>query len=122
MPPATATRALALDGKTLRRSHDRAKGKAALHLVSAWADESGLVLGQVAVASKANEIVAIPHLLALLDVRGVVGVEPAPRLLQLFVDLFELFVHSKQVALGLAVGGAGVGEIFLYLLKIRHLL
>ncbi len=68
--PRTATRLLALDGKTLRRSHDRAKGKAALHLVSAWADASGLVLGQVAVADKANEIVAIPQLLALLDVRG----------------------------------------------------
>ena len=68
--PQAAGRALALDGKTLRRSHDRAKGKAALHLVSAWADQSGLVLGQVAVADKANEIVAIPALLALLDIRG----------------------------------------------------
>jgi len=68
--PATAGQLLALDGKTLRRSHDRAKGKAALHLVSAWADASGLVLGQVAVADKANEIVAIPQLLALLDIRG----------------------------------------------------
>jgi predicted transposase YbfD/YdcC len=68
--PQTAARARAVDGKTLRRSHDRARGKAALHLVSAWADASGLVLGQVAVDSKANEIVAIPHLLALLDLRG----------------------------------------------------
>ena len=62
--------AVAIDGKTLRRSHDRAKGRAALHLVSAWADASGLVLGQVAVEGKANEIVAIPHLLRLLDLRG----------------------------------------------------
>jgi predicted transposase YbfD/YdcC len=68
--PQTAARALAVDGKTLRRSHDRARGRAALHLVSAWADESGLVLGQVAVGDKANEIVAIPELLALLDIRG----------------------------------------------------
>ncbi len=68
--PETAERLLALDGKTLRRSHDRGKGKAALHLVSAWADASGLVLGQVAVDDKANEIVAIPQLLALLDIRG----------------------------------------------------
>lgn len=68
-PPA-AGQVVAIDGKTLRRSHDRAGGKAALHLVSAWADASGLALGQVAVGDKANEIVAIPRLLALLDVRG----------------------------------------------------
>ena len=68
--PAAPPPSIALDGKTLRRSHDRANGRAALHLVSAWADASGLVLGQVAVADKANEIVALPHLLALLDVRG----------------------------------------------------
>jgi hypothetical protein len=46
---------VALDGKTLRRSHDRGKGKAALHLVSAWARENSLTLGQVAVADKSNE-------------------------------------------------------------------
>lgn len=68
--PQTAGEVVAIDGKTLRRSHDRAKGKAALHLVSAWADASGLVLGQVAVADKSNEITAIPALLRLLDVRG----------------------------------------------------
>ena len=68
--PPTDGAVVAIDGKTLRRSHDRAKSKAALHLVSAWADASGLVLGQVAVDEKANEIVAIPHLLRLLDVRG----------------------------------------------------
>src|SRR5262245_48577526 len=68
--PQAADRLLALDGKTPRRSHDRARGRAALHLVSAWADESGLVLGQVAVGDKANEIVAIPALLALLGIRG----------------------------------------------------
>jgi len=61
---------VAIDGKTLRRSQDRANGRAALHLVSAWADASGLVLGQVAVDDKANEIVAIPHLLRLLDICG----------------------------------------------------
>jgi predicted transposase YbfD/YdcC len=61
---------VAVDGKTLRRSHDRSKGKAALHLVSAWAHASGLVLGQEAVDSKSNEITAIPHLLRLLDLKG----------------------------------------------------
>jgi predicted transposase YbfD/YdcC len=68
--PPTDAEVIAVDGKTLRRSHDRAKGRAALHLVSAWADASGLVLGQVAVDEKANEIAAIPHLLRLLDIRG----------------------------------------------------
>jgi len=61
---------IAIDGKTLRRSFDRASGKVALHLVSAWASEQHLVLGQVAVDTKSNEITAIPKLLDLLDVSG----------------------------------------------------
>jgi predicted transposase YbfD/YdcC len=61
---------IAIDGKTARRSFDRATGKAALHLVSAWATEQHLVLGQVAVEDKSNEITAIPKLLELLDVSG----------------------------------------------------
>lgn len=63
---------IAIDGKVLRRSFDRATGKAALHLVSAWATEQHLVLGQVAVDSKSNEITAIPKLLELLDVSGAI--------------------------------------------------
>ena len=63
-------RQVAIDGKALRRSHDRGKGRAALHLVSAWAVENGLTLGQVACAEKSNEITAIPELLRLLDVSG----------------------------------------------------
>jgi predicted transposase YbfD/YdcC len=61
---------IALDGKTLRHSFDRASGKGALHLVSAWAAENRLVLGQIAVDEKSNEITALPALLKLLDVRG----------------------------------------------------
>jgi predicted transposase YbfD/YdcC len=61
---------VALDGKTLRRSHDRSAGKAALHLVSAWASANRLVLGQVAVGDKSNEIRALPVLIELLDLRG----------------------------------------------------
>ena len=68
-PPGAAP-GVAIDGKTLRRSHDRADGRAALHLVSAWAGASGLVLGQVAVDDKSNEITAIPALLRLLDLAG----------------------------------------------------
>jgi predicted transposase YbfD/YdcC len=61
---------IAVDGKTLRRSHDRAAGLAALHLVSAWAAANRVVLGQVATEAKSNEITAIPQLLALLRLKG----------------------------------------------------
>jgi predicted transposase YbfD/YdcC len=59
-----------LDGKTLRRSFDRASGASPLHLVSAWACEQRLVLGQLAVDGKSNEITAVPRLLALLALKG----------------------------------------------------
>jgi len=58
--------AIAIDGKTVRRSHDRARGRTALHLVSAFAAKSGLVLGQEAVDDKSNETTAIPLLLEKL--------------------------------------------------------
>lgn len=63
---------IALDGKAVRHSFDVATGQAAIHLVSAWATESGLALGQVKVDSKSNEITAIPALLKLLDIAGCV--------------------------------------------------
>ena len=66
----TAGQVIAIDGKTLRRSHDALKQKDAIHLVSAWATANRLVLGQVKVADKSNEITAIPELLQLLDLRG----------------------------------------------------
>ncbi len=62
---------IAIDGKTLRRSFDRASGKAAIHMVSAWASANELVLAQVATEAKSNEITAIPKLLELLDLAGV---------------------------------------------------
>jgi len=61
---------IALDGKTLRHSFDTATGQAAIHLVNAWAVESGLALGQVKVDGKSNEITALPGLLRLLDIAG----------------------------------------------------
>jgi len=61
---------VAIDGKTLRRSHDGANGKKALHLVSAWAAENRLVLAQLATEEKSNEITAIPELLRMLDLSG----------------------------------------------------
>jgi predicted transposase YbfD/YdcC len=61
---------IAIDGKTLRRSHDQAAGKKALHLVSAWAVENRLVLAQIATEEKSNEITAIPLLLRQLALAG----------------------------------------------------
>lgn len=67
---ATGGKLLAIDGKALRRSFAKRSGKAMLHLVTAWASESGLTLGQVACEEKSNEITAIPELLKLLSVKG----------------------------------------------------
>lgn len=68
----TAAEGIAIDGKTLRRSHDKKTGKAAIHMVSAFAARQRLVLGQVKVAEKANEIVALPRLLDLLAIEGAI--------------------------------------------------
>jgi predicted transposase YbfD/YdcC len=61
---------VACDGKTVRRSHDRRAGKAAMHMVSAWASANRLVLGQQAVDEKSNEITALPALLKALLLKG----------------------------------------------------
>jgi predicted transposase YbfD/YdcC len=61
---------IAIDGKTLRGSFDKSAGRNPLHLVSAWASEARLTLGQIAVDSKSNEITAIPLLLELLNLKG----------------------------------------------------
>jgi len=61
---------IAIDGKTARRSHDGANDLGPLHVVTAWAGEYGLALGQQVCAEKSNEITAIPELLKKLDVRG----------------------------------------------------
>jgi predicted transposase YbfD/YdcC len=66
----TQGQVVAVDGKTLRRSHDQRLGKAAIHMVSAWARDSRLVLGQVKVDDKSNEITAIPALLQVLELAG----------------------------------------------------
>jgi predicted transposase YbfD/YdcC len=66
----TAGQVVAIDGKTLRRSHDRRLGKTALHLVSAWATSNQLLLGQRKVADKSNEIAAIPELIRILALEG----------------------------------------------------
>ncbi len=61
---------VAIDGKTLRRSHDKTLGMKAIHMVSAWATDNRLVLGQIKVDDKSNEITAIPALLNMLDLTG----------------------------------------------------
>lgn len=61
---------IAIDGKTLRRSFDQASGKAAIHMVSAWATANQISLGQVVTDEKSNEITAIPKLLEMLEIEG----------------------------------------------------
>lgn len=63
---------IAIDGKTVRRSHNRREGRSALHLVRAWATEAGIALGQVATEVKSNEITAIPELLHQLELKGAI--------------------------------------------------
>lgn len=71
---ATATltngQVIAIDGKTLRRSFDKTSDESAIHMVSAWATENGVVLGQIKVDAKSNEITAIPKLLEVLELSG----------------------------------------------------
>jgi predicted transposase YbfD/YdcC len=63
---------VAIDGKVLRRSHDRAKGKSALHMVSVWGCEQRMVLGQIPANEKSNEITAVPKLLEMLSLRNTI--------------------------------------------------
>lgn len=66
----TAGEIIAIDGKTLRRSHDRKNRRNALHYVNAWACNNGIALGQKKTEEKSNEITAIPQLLDLLAIKG----------------------------------------------------
>ena len=68
MAKCTGGRLIAIDGKTIRRSFNKADNKAAIHVVSAWSETNHLVLGQVATDEKSNEITAIPQLLKMLDI------------------------------------------------------
>jgi len=66
----TGGQVVAIDGKTLRRSFDKAGSKSAIHMVSAWATANSISLGQVVVDEKSNEITAIPKLLEILEISG----------------------------------------------------
>ena len=89
--------AIAIDGKTVRRSHDRARGRAALHLVSAFATGSRLVLGQEAVDDKSNETTAIPVLLEKLA---------AGRSLEGAVVTIDAIACNPQIAQSIRAVGA----------------
>ena len=65
-------RLIAVDGKSCRGSHDASKNLGALHLVSAWASEEGIALGQVATEAKSNEITAIPELLRQIELKDTI--------------------------------------------------
>lgn len=97
---------VAIDGKTSRRSHDRKRGQKALHLVSAFATTSRLVLGQEAVDEKSNEITAIPALLERIDIKGALVTIDAmgcnPNIAQSIVDAeadYLLAVKDNQPTL-----------------------
>lgn len=66
----TQGQVVAIDGKLSRRSYDRAAGRSAINMVSAWASENQMVLGQVKVDQESNEITAIPELLDMLEIAG----------------------------------------------------
>jgi len=61
---------VAIDGKTSRHSYDKASNKAAIHMISAWAGDNRLFLGQIKTEEKSNEITAIPELLKVLELTG----------------------------------------------------
>jgi predicted transposase YbfD/YdcC len=61
---------VAIDGKTVRRSHNKSAGQKAIHIVSAWATRNRVALGQVKVDDKSNEITAVPELLRMLQLKG----------------------------------------------------
>ena len=118
---------IAIDGKTMRRSHDRAAGLGPLHLVSAWASEHGLALGQVATEEKSNEITAIPELIDRIDVKGAIvtidamGCQKA--IAKKIVDAkgdYVLAVKDNQPKLHEAIKGLFSDERHGELLKMPH--
>lgn len=82
---------IAIDGKTVRGSHDRANGKATIHMVSAWASANRLVLAQVKVDAKSNEITAIPELLRVLAIKE--------NQETLYHDVVEMFADAQANAI-----------------------
>jgi predicted transposase YbfD/YdcC len=85
-------RLIAIDGKTCRGSHDAARGLGPLHIVSAWASEEGIALGQIATEEKSNEITAIPLLLEQIELTG-------------SVITIDAMGCQREIAHGIVAGG-----------------
>lgn len=104
----TEGRLIAIDGKTLRRSHDADMGKKATHVINAWSSTNQVVLAQMKVDGKSNEITAIPELLALLDIKGAVVSIDA---MGCQTDIAEKVVgHGGSYLLGLKGNQSGLME------------
>lgn len=109
--PANAKRLVAIDGKACRGSHDAGKNLGVLHIVSAWASEEGLALGQVATDEKSNEITAIPQLLSQLELSNAIvtidamgcQTDIAKQIVEAGGD-FVLAVKDNQPKLKVAIG------------------
>jgi predicted transposase YbfD/YdcC len=111
-------RLIAIDGKTLRRSHDTAHGLGPLHVVSAWASEHGIALGQVAAAEKSNGITAIPLLLKQLELtKAVITIDAMGCQKDIARDIvagggdFVIAVKDNQPKLSAAIGGLVVEHL-----------
>jgi predicted transposase YbfD/YdcC len=106
---ATAGEVVAFDGKTLRHSFDRASSKAAIHMVSAWASTNRLVLGQVKVEDKSNEITAIPELLSMLALSGcIVSIDAMGCQTKIAAQIIE---HEADYVLGLKGNQESLHEV-----------
>ena len=83
---------ISIDGKSIRGSKDSFHGRSPIHMVSAWAAENELVLGQIKVDEKSNEITAIPQLLSLLDIEGSIITIDA---MGTQTDIAEVIIENK---------------------------
>jgi predicted transposase YbfD/YdcC len=118
----TAGQVVALDGKSLRRSHDRPLGKEAIRMVSAWASENRLVLGQVKVDDGSNEITALPELLKLLTLKGCIVTIDA---IGCQTEIAELIVEQEADYVLALKGNQGtlhqeVQDLFIYAQEIGY--
>jgi predicted transposase YbfD/YdcC len=120
-------RLIAIDGKTLRRSHDSAHGLGPLHIVSAWASEHGIALGQVAAAEKSNEITAIPLLLEQIELnKAVVTIDAMGCQKDIARDIvagggdFVIAVKDNQPKLSEAIGALVVAHLEGQLEALKH--
>ena len=120
-------RLVAIDGKTCRRSHDAAHGLGPLHIVSAWASESGVALGQVATEEKSNEITAIPLLLKQIELaKALVTIDAMGCQKDIARDIvagggdFVIAVKDNQPKLSEAIGALVVKHLDGELEALKH--